>query len=96
MLQKTKGIVLRTVKYKDTSVIADIYTEYCGRASFMVPVSRSRKATVKLSLFQPLALIELEADFSWISVIHPLLLGIIYILSSVLVLQFKSKHRDTV
>ena len=63
MLQKTKGIVLRTVKYKDTSVIAEIYTEYCGRASFMVPVSRSRKATVKLSLFQPLALIELEADF---------------------------------
>lgn len=27
MLQKTLGIVLHTLKYKDTSLIADIYTE---------------------------------------------------------------------
>ena len=26
MLQKTLGIVLHTLKYKDTSLIADIYT----------------------------------------------------------------------
>ena len=36
MLQKTLGIVLHTLKYKDTSLIADIYTEVAGRASFMV------------------------------------------------------------
>ena len=35
MLQKTQGIVLHTLKYKDTSLIADIYTEVAGRASFM-------------------------------------------------------------
>lgn len=63
MLQKTLGIVLHTLKYKDTAVIVDIYTEVAGRASFMVPVSRSRKATVKSVLFQPLALVELETDF---------------------------------
>ena len=63
MLQKTLGIVLHTLKYKDTSLIVDIYTEVSGRASFMVPVSRSRKVAVKSVLFQPLALVELEADF---------------------------------
>lgn len=63
MLQKTLGIVLHTLKYKDTSLIADIYTEVAGRASFMVSIPRSRKAAVKPVLFQPLALVELEADF---------------------------------
>ena len=63
MLQKTAGVVLHTLKYKDTAIIADVYTEVAGRASFMVPVGRSRKSPVKAVLFQPLALVELEADF---------------------------------
>lgn len=63
MLQKTVGIVLHTLKYKDTSIIVDIYTEIAGRASFLVAVPRSRKAAVKPVLFQPLALVEFEADF---------------------------------
>lgn len=63
MLQKTQGIVLHTLKYKDSSFIVDIYTELTGRASFLVPVPRNRKAPVKSVLFQPLALVELEADF---------------------------------
>lgn len=63
MLQKTLGIVLHTLKYKDTSIIVDVYTEVAGRASFMVSVPRSRKSTLKSVLFQPLALVELEADF---------------------------------
>lgn len=63
MLQKTLGIVLHTLKYNDTSFIADIYTEVVGRASFIVKIPRSRKATVKSVLFQPLALVELEVDF---------------------------------
>ena len=46
MLQKTQGIVLHSLKYKDTSIIVDIYTEVSGRASFLVPVSRSRKAEI--------------------------------------------------
>ncbi len=63
MLQKTAGIVLHTLKYNDTSLIAYVYTEIAGRVSFLVPLSRSRKATMKPMLFQPLALVELEADF---------------------------------
>ncbi|WP_349909069.1 recombination protein O N-terminal domain-containing protein, partial [Bacteroides caccae] len=51
MLQKTKGIVLHTLKYNDTSIIVDMYTELSGRASFLVAVPRSRKAAVKSVLF---------------------------------------------
>ncbi|MDM8338292.1 recombination protein O N-terminal domain-containing protein [Mediterranea massiliensis] len=32
MQQKIKGVVLHTLKYKDTSVIADIYTEQSSAA----------------------------------------------------------------
>lgn len=63
MLQKTLGIVLHTLKYNDTSLIADIYTEVGGRSSFIVKIPRSRKSAVKSVLFQPLALVEMEADF---------------------------------
>ena len=65
MLQKTKGIVLHTLKYNDTSIIVDMYTELSGRASFLVTVPRSRKAAVKSVLFQPLSFIELEATLAF-------------------------------
>lgn len=70
MLQRISGIVLRTVKYKDTSFIADIYTDIAGRTSFLVSTSRSRKSPVKPVLFQPLTLIELEADLRLNTSIH--------------------------
>lgn len=62
MLQTTQGVVLRTVKYADTSMIADLYTREVGRASFVVRTPRTRKAAVKPALFQPLALVEVVAD----------------------------------
>ncbi len=63
MLQKTLGIVLHTLKYNDTSLIVEMYTDLLGRVSYLVRVPRSRKAAVKSVLFQPLSLIEFEADY---------------------------------
>ena len=63
MLQRLEGIVLNTLKYKDTSLIAHVYTDVWGRASFVVPVSRSRKAAVRSVIFQPLAVVEIETDY---------------------------------
>lgn len=63
MLQKTVGIVLHILKYNDTSNIVEIYTECAGRASFVVPMSRTKRTAVKSALFQPLSIIEFEADF---------------------------------
>jgi DNA repair protein RecO (recombination protein O) len=62
MLQRIEGIVLRTVRYNDRTIIAHLYTRQIGRASFRVAIPRSRKASVKSVLFQPLALLELESD----------------------------------
>lgn len=62
MFQKLTGIVLHTLKYNDASNIIDIYTCEGGRMSFLVKIPRSRKSGVRNVLFQPLALVELEAD----------------------------------
>ena len=60
-LHKTKGIVLRTVKYGETSLIVTIYTELFGVQSYMVNGVRtsSRKGPGKANLFQPAAILDL-------------------------------------
>lgn len=60
-LHKTKGIVLRTVKYGDTSVIVTIFTELFGIQSYIVNGVRtsSKKGAGKANLFQPAALLDL-------------------------------------
>src|SRR5687767_14593934 len=61
MTHKTKGIVLRTVKYGETSIIATIYTELFGVQSYMVKGVRqsSKKSAGKGIYFQPSALLDL-------------------------------------
>lgn len=63
MLQKNIGIVLNTIKYNDTSNIVELYTELHGRTSFLVGLPKSKKSAIKLALFQPLSIIEFEADY---------------------------------
>jgi DNA repair protein RecO (recombination protein O) len=63
MLQKTRGIVLHALRYNDTTNIVDLYTEKFGRCSFLVALPRSKKSLLRSSIFQPLALIEFDADF---------------------------------
>ncbi len=61
MLHKTKGIVLKTTKYGETSLVVSIYTELFGIQSFMVNGVRTftKKGHGKASLFQPAAMLEL-------------------------------------
>ncbi|MBI4931073.1 MAG: DNA repair protein RecO [Bacteroidetes bacterium] len=59
MLHKTRGIVLRTVDYSDTSIITKIYTEQFGIQSYLIKGAKRKKASVKSNLFQPLSLLEL-------------------------------------
>lgn len=70
MLQKTRGIVLHSLKYNDTSNIVDIYTEVSGRLSFLVKVPKTKKAMVKSVLFQPLFILEFDADLRPTSNLH--------------------------
>ena len=61
MLHKTKGIVIRVVKYGETSVIVSIYTELFGIQSYIVNGVRtsSKKGSGKANLFQPAAILDL-------------------------------------
>ena len=60
MLEQTRGIFLRSVKYSETSIIAVIYTEAYGRQSFIVNGARNKKSIAKAVAFQPLYLLDLE------------------------------------
>ena len=70
MYEKIRGVVLHSLKYNDTSNIVDIYTDQIGRTSFIMKVSHSKKTGVQSVLFQPLALIEVEADIRTNSNLH--------------------------
>ena len=54
-LHHTKGIVMRTVKYGETSIVASIFTELFGVQQYMVNGVRSSKKgnAMSASLFQP-------------------------------------------
>jgi len=61
MIHSTKGIVLRTVAYSETSIIAQLYTELFGLQSYLINGVRSgKKSALKGNLFQPAAILELE------------------------------------
>ena len=63
MQEKTQGVVLRTLKYGDNSLIVDIYTATRGTVSFMVKLPKSRKATLKGVFFRPLSILEIDFDY---------------------------------
>ena len=60
MLHHTRGMVIRTVKFSETSLIAKIYTEKLGLQTYMVNGVRSKKSRTKAALLQPLSLLEME------------------------------------
>ncbi len=61
MLCKTKGIVLHTVNYGDSSIIAHIYTRDYGRKAFIINGVRKKNSKISMNHFQPLTLIHMEA-----------------------------------
>ena len=62
MTHKTKVIVLRTIKYGETSVIPSAYTELFGLQSYIVKGERqsTKKTQSKQIYFQPGAILEME------------------------------------
>src|SRR5829696_1254061 len=63
MVHKTKGVVLRSVKYGETSLVVTCFTELFGLQSYLVNGVRtvSKKGSAKANLFQPSAILELVA-----------------------------------
>lgn len=61
--ERTRGLVLRTVKYGDSSLITDVFTETGGVRSFVVRLPRTGKGSVRGSLFRPLCWIEFDYEY---------------------------------
>ncbi len=59
MLQKTGGIVFRYIRFKETSIIATIFTRSYGVQSFIINGVRTKKPKISIALFQPLTLLEM-------------------------------------
>lgn len=60
MLHKTRGIALSYIRYRESSIIAKIYTEAFGIQTYIVNGVRSSKSrTNRIALFQPLTLLDM-------------------------------------
>ncbi|MEY3248489.1 MAG: hypothetical protein RL742_532 [Bacteroidota bacterium] len=63
MLLSSLGIVFRTVKYGETSVIADIFTEEKGLQTFIGGSVRTAKSRMPFNLFQPMSVVDIVANY---------------------------------
>lgn len=60
MLQKTRGIALSYIRYRETSIISRVYTEEFGLQSYIVNSVRTAKSkNNRIALFQPLTLLDM-------------------------------------
>lgn len=62
MLTKTEGIVLRCYNYKDNKYLAHILTQEHGIVTYAVYAPQSKRSRTRMSYFQPLTLLEIDAE----------------------------------
>src|SRR5256885_10343745 len=60
MIHRTRGVVFRTIKFSETSVISKIYTEKFGMQSYIVNGVRSEKSKTKAALLQVMSMLDME------------------------------------
>lgn len=60
MISKSQGIIIRTIKYGESSAITNILTEQLGLIGFHIPSAYKNKGKVKLSYLQPLNVVEIS------------------------------------
>lgn len=61
MIVKTRGIVLKSFKYGESSQITTIYTEEAGLQKYIISGLRQKKPTISPVLLQALSVVELVA-----------------------------------
>ncbi len=64
MLTKTNGIIVKTIKYGDSSAITKIFTEEYGLLGYHVPAVFKHKGAIKPSHLQVLNCVEFSFNFS--------------------------------
>ncbi len=63
MLIKTRGIILKAIKYSETSLILDVYTEEKGLQKYIISGVRNKRSKVKTGLLQVATLVDMVAYF---------------------------------
>ena len=63
MITNTRAVVLNCLRYGDSSLIVNLYTESLGRQAVFVKGAFSKKSSVRAALFQSLHLIETEIHY---------------------------------
>lgn len=65
MTHKTKGIVLKIIRYGETSLVVTIFTELFGIQTYMVNgVRTSKRPGARAILYQPAAILEMEVYYN--------------------------------
>ncbi|MFD2144107.1 DNA repair protein RecO [Mucilaginibacter antarcticus] len=59
MLHKTRGIVLKTTDYGESSVIVQVFTEKLGLQSYIINGVKKPKAKISRNMLQPLHLLDM-------------------------------------
>jgi DNA repair protein RecO (recombination protein O) len=59
MLHHTKGLAISYIKYRETSIIAKIYTEKFGMQSYLVNGVRAAKSKMGLGFFAPMTQLQM-------------------------------------
>lgn len=59
MLHKTRGIVLKSTNYSESSVVTQVFTEKFGLQSYIVNGARKPKAKIGNTILQPLHLLDM-------------------------------------
>lgn len=63
MVETMTGIVLHALRFKEDSIIVDIFTEQHGTVPFLVKVPRGRRPSLHTQLLRPLNILQLSFDF---------------------------------
>ena len=63
MITATRAIVLNHLRYGDSSLIVDLYTENMGRQTVFVKGAFKKKSPVRSAMFQPLHLVETDLHY---------------------------------
>lgn len=60
MIRKSRGIILHTIRYGESSLIVHCYTEQYGRQTYMVKGVRKSRRNNRSNLFQPLFILDFD------------------------------------
>ncbi|MDH7447374.1 DNA repair protein RecO [Aquimarina sp. 2201CG14-23] len=63
MIVQTSAIVIHSLRYGESDLIVSLYTKTSGLRSYLLKsILKSKKGKIRASLFQPLTLLEIEAN----------------------------------